>query len=171
MNKLHGIGGGGGGPPQRQEGGCISWWERGGGGVVYHPNVEAESNSQLRLERRGLFSPASLNFDVDIDQRNGGGCDAGDTRRLAQSLWNDVAELLLHFARQAAHGPIVEPIGNPSLLSFLQPVDGALLLIEISRVLDFSFDRLKFVANFGRQRKRRSIRRVISLKKFGHNIS
>jgi hypothetical protein len=48
---------------------------------------------------------------------------------------------LLHFARQAAHRLVIEPIRNAALLGLFQPFDRALLLVEIPGILDLSFDR------------------------------
>ena len=46
---------------------------------------------------------------------------------------------------------VVEPVGDGALLGFLHALDGALLLQQVAFVLDFGFDRLEFVAEFGRK--------------------
>src|SRR5208282_4886575 len=103
-------------------------------------------------------------------------------RGLAKRLRDDFSQLLLHFARQPADCPVIEPIRNPALLSLFQPIDSALLLVEVSRILNLSFDRLKLVANFRRKmnrsrinrrnikRRGRRVRGGVSFKKPGHEI-
>ena len=60
-------------------------------------------------------------------------------------------EFLLHLAREPADRTVVEPFGNRVLLGFLQALHGALLLQQVAFVLDLGFDRLEFVADFGRK--------------------
>src|SRR5208282_99685 len=133
------------------------------------------------LQRRSLFPSSRLNLDVNIDQRDGCGRHARNARGLAKRLRDDFSQLLLHFARQPADCPVIEPIRNPALLSLLQPIDSALLLVEVSRILNLSFDRLKLVADFRRKmnrsinrrnikRRGRRVRRGVSFKKPGHEI-
>ena len=125
---------------------------RGATGVFARP-----SRAQL-----GCFPPAAdaynaaacsrrrrLNLDIDVDQRDRGGRYAGNARGLAESLWDDFSEFFLHLAGQSAHRPVIEPFGNVALLGLLQAFDGALLLIEVSGILDFGFDGLELVADFG----------------------
>src|SRR5208283_1618857 len=91
------------------------------------------------LNGRGLFPPARLNLDIDVDERNRGGRDSGNTRSLPDGLRLHLAQLLLHFARQAADGVVVEPLGDVALLGFFQAVNSPLLLVEIAGIFDFGF--------------------------------
>ena len=68
---------------------------------------------------------------------------------MGQGAGLHAAQSLLHLAREAADRLIVEPIRDGALLRFLQPLHGALLLKKIAFVLDFGFDRLELVADFG----------------------
>ena len=87
-----------------------------------------------------------LDLDVDVDQRDGRGGDAGDAAGLAQRAWADVHHLFVHLAREAGDLAVIEPVGNRALLGALQPLDGFGLLVEIAGVLDFGLDGLEFVA-------------------------
>ncbi len=91
-----------------------------------------------------MFALAGLDFDVDVEQGDGGGGDAGKTRGLTDGLRTQTGELLLHLAREAADGGVVEPFGDGFGLGFLEALDGLLLLLEVAGVLDFGFDRLEF---------------------------
>ena len=104
-----------------------------------------------------LFPPPRLDFDIDVDQRHRRRGDAGDAGGMAEGLGLDLEKLLLHFAREPANRAVVEPVRNAALLGFLQAIDGALLLIEISGVLDFGLDRLEFVADVGTKMTCRNI--------------
>src|ERR1035441_1202344 len=128
-----------------------------------------------RLQRRSLFPPSPLNLDIYVDQRNGRWRHAGNARGLPDRLGDDFAQLLLHFARQPADRLVVEPIRNAALLGLLQPIDGALLLVEVSGIFNLRFDGLELVADFRRKTNLRNInrggRRVcgrISFEKPGH---
>src|SRR5260221_10673915 len=113
------------------------------------------------LQRCGLLSPAALDLDINVDQRDRSRSHARNARSLPYRLRDDFSKLLLHFARQSADRTVIEPIRNPALLGLLQPFDGTLLLLKISGILDFSFDRLKLVPDF---------RRRVSFKKTRHQI-
>ena len=103
------------------------------------------------LDCRGLVAAAGLDFDVHVDQRDGGGRDSGNARGLGEGAGAHLGQLFLHFAGKAADRAVVEPIGDVALLGFLQAIDGALLLSEIACVLDFGFDGLEFVATSRRE--------------------
>src|SRR5215469_12334077 len=68
---------------------------------------------------------------------------------MAQRARTDVGQLLLHFARETTHRSIVKPLWNIALFRFFQALNGTVLLLEVACVLDFSFDRLEFVAHGG----------------------
>src|SRR6516225_1053236 len=104
---------------------------------VFSPKSGDRCVRPHELESSSLFAAASLQFDIDVDQRNRGWRDAGDAGGVAEGAGADFQELLLHFAREAADGAVVEPVGNGSLLGLLETVDGALLLAEVAGVLDF----------------------------------
>ena len=70
---------------------------------------------------------------------------------MAESSGTDLEEFLLHFAGKAADGAVVEPVGDGTLLGFLQAIDGALLLGKIAGIFDFGFDGFEVVAFAGRQ--------------------
>jgi len=59
-------------------------------------------------------------------------------------LGTEADELLLHLAREAADGGVVEPVGDGLGFGFLEALDGLLLLLEVARVFDFGFDGLEF---------------------------
>src|SRR5208282_4339877 len=111
------------------------------------------------LKCRGLLPPPRLDLDIYVDQRNGRRGNSGNARGLAKRLRDDFPELLLHFARQTAHRAVVEPIRNAPLLGLLQAVNGALLLVEVSGIFNFSFDGLELVPDFRREMMRRNINR------------
>src|SRR5580658_5837750 len=71
------------------------------------------------LESRRLFSPPALNLDINIDQRNRRRRHAGNARGLPDRLRDDLAQFLLHLARQPAHCLVIEPIRNAALLGLL----------------------------------------------------
>src|SRR5258706_6835494 len=106
-------------------------------------------SDSLLLQSRSLLPPLGLNFDVNIDQRNCGWCNPRDARSLDQRFRRDVAKLFLHPARQPTDGPVVKPIRNAALLSLLQAVNSALLLVEIAGVLDLDLKRLELITDFG----------------------
>jgi len=60
-------------------------------------------------------------------------------------------KLLFHFAGKPGNGAVVEPVGDRALLGFFQAFDRLLLLVEISRVLDFCFHRAQFIADLDRK--------------------
>ena len=66
---------------------------------------------------------------------------------MAKGAGTDPDQRFLYLARQATDRTVVEPLRNGVLLGFLEPLDGALLLQQIAGVLDFSLDRLQFVAS------------------------
>src|SRR5581483_994219 len=103
--------------------------------------------TKCRSDCGNLFPPLRLNLDVDVHQRNGGWRNTRDSGGMAQRARTDFGQLFLHLAREPAHRAVVEPFGNVALLSFLQPVDGALLLLKIAFVFDLRFDGLEFVAD------------------------
>src|SRR5713226_319682 len=103
------------------------------------------------LECCRLFAPPCLDLDINVNQGDGGGSYPWNARGLAERLRSDMAELLLHLAREAADGPVVEPLRDAALLGLLQAVDGALLLVEIAGIFDFGFECLEFVADLRRQ--------------------
>ncbi len=100
-----------------------------------------------------MFALAGLDFEVDVEQGDGGGSDAGKARGLADGLRTKAGELLLHLAREAADGGVVEPVGDGFGFGFLEALDGFLLLLEIAGVLDFGFDRFEFDPDGARERR------------------
>src|SRR5882724_1092909 len=103
------------------------------------------------LQSSGLFAASCLDLDVDVNQGHSGGSYPWNARGLAEGLRRDVAELLLHFAGEAADRTVVEPLGDVALLGLFQAVDGPLLLVEIAGIFDFGFERLEFVTDVGGQ--------------------
>ena len=91
----------------------------------------------------------ALDFDVDVDERDGRGRDAGDAAGLAESAWANAVEFLVHLAREAADRLVVEPVRDDFLFRSLQPLDRLFLLAEVAGVLDLGFDRLELVADVG----------------------
>ena len=97
----------------------------------------------------GMFASASLDFDVDVHQGNGCRSYSGNTAGVAQGSRANFDEFFLHLAGESADRVVIEPLGDTALLGFFQPLDGALLLLEIAFVFDFGFDGFEFVAEFG----------------------
>ena len=82
----------------------------------------------MTLYRRYLFAAFGLNLDVDVHQ---GHCSWGHTRNaggVGQGARSYLQQGLLHFAGEATDRVVIEPVGNGTLLSLFQAVDGALLL-------------------------------------------
>ena len=102
-----------------------------------------------------MCTSPTLNLDVDVDKRNGGWSDARNAGGLSECLGGYFSQFLLHFARKAADGTVIEPVWNAALLRLLQTIDRALLLVEISGVFDLSLDGLELVTDFGGKRKLR----------------
>src|ERR1039457_6656285 len=82
----------------------------------------------------GLFALAGLDFDEDVEQGDGGGGDAGESRGLADGLGAQAGELLLHLAGEAADGGVVEPGGDGFGFGFFEALDGLGLLLEVAGV-------------------------------------
>ncbi len=100
----------------------------------------------IGLDGGGLFAALGLNFDKHVHQGNGSGGYAGDAAGVGDGAGADFGQRFLHFAGEAADGLVVEPVGDVALLGFLETLDGAGLLLEISGVFDFGFDGLELVA-------------------------
>lgn len=125
-------------------------------------------------KRLNLFATARLNFDVDVDERHRCRGDAREAGGMAQGAGADLDEFLLHLAGETADRAIVEPVGNGALFGLLQTLNGALLLVKIAFVLNFGFDRLKFVAQGGRKSCHgfaRMFRDLVSFKELGSEFA
>src|SRR5207248_9677341 len=94
------------------------------------------ANSDSLSEGLRLLKSSRLDFNVNIDQRDGCRRDARNARGLRQGARTDVLQLLLHFAREPADVRIIEPIWDGALLGLLQSLDGTPLLVQIAGVLD-----------------------------------
>ena len=97
-------------------------------------------------EISSLLAAAGLYLDEDVDERTGGGGDAGDSARLAERARADALKFFIHLARESADRGVVEPLGDAAFFGPLEAFDRFLLLLEISGVLDFGLDGLEFVA-------------------------
>ena len=93
--------------------------------------------------------PPGLDLNININQRDGSGRDAGNAAGLGDGARADALQLLLHLARQAADRGVVEPVRDAALLGLLQSLDGALLLLEVAGVFDLGLDGFEFVADSG----------------------
>src|SRR5579859_4480105 len=121
----------------------------------WRKNCKREIRTERCSERCGLIASPRLNLDVDVHQRHSRRRDPRDSRRLPDRSRLYFRQLLLHFARESADRPIIEPLGDGMLLRFLQSLHGALLLQQVAFVLDLGLDRLQFVSDFGRNLQRR----------------
>src|SRR5262249_16726233 len=90
-------------------------------------------------------------FYIHIHKRHRCGCYTWDAAGMSKRSWPDFGQLFLHFARESTHRAIVEPFRDAALLGLLQPIYGALLLLQVTFVFDFSFDRLQFIPDIRRQ--------------------
>src|ERR1700722_12996033 len=113
-------------------------------------------HSAVTLDGGGLLAALGLDFDVDVDQGNCGGGDAGNARGVAEGARANFDQYLLHFAGEATYRAVVEPLRDGVLLGFFQAFDGSLLLQEVASVLDFGFDGFEVIAGGGRNRRRDS---------------
>ena len=68
---------------------------------------------------------------------------------MSECLGDYFSQFLLHFARKAADGTVIEPVWDAALLRLLQTIDRALLLVEISGVFDLSLNGFELIADFG----------------------
>src|SRR5579859_107436 len=110
-----------------------------------HQRVFAE------LDRRRLLVPPRLDFDIDVNQRNGRRRDTGNARSLRQGARADTLQFFVHLTGEAADRLVIEPFRNGALLGFLQALDGALLLLQIAGIFDGGLHRLEFVTHRRRQ--------------------
>ena len=91
--------------------------------------------------QRGLLGGAPLEeFDVAVDEGNGGGGDAGDARSLSEGERADARQLLHDFARKPGNLVVIEPVGDATRFGALHPLDLLLLLLEIAFVLEIRLD-------------------------------
>src|SRR5690348_16054201 len=108
------------------------------GNVSRNPEKLGDS---VRAAECGLLSALCLNLDVHVDQRHGRRGNAGNSNRMSQCAWTNASELLVHLARQTADLRVIEPFRNDTLFGFLQAFDGALLLLKVAGIFDFSLNR------------------------------
>src|SRR5579864_3850115 len=127
------------------------WSGRAGG--ASRPDALREQGTGTRqghggkwLKNSRLVATPGLQFDVDVDERDGGRGDAGNAGGVAKRARADFEKFFLHFAGEAADGAVVKPVGDGALLGFLEAIDGTLLLREVAGVFDFSLDGLEIVA-------------------------
>src|SRR5260370_30661718 len=109
--------------------------------IVLHARAEIRRFFDRRRvtpasKRSCRLVPPRLNLDVDVYQRNRGRGDPGDTRSLRQCARAHSLQLLVHLAGEAADRLVVEPLGNGALFGFLQALDGALLLLQVTGILN-----------------------------------
>src|ERR1700744_328150 len=102
--------------------------------------IGSGADNRVRGSGDGLTALASLNFNVDVDERERCGSNAGDAAGLADCLRTDAAELLLHLAGEASDVLVVKPRRDAEALCALQLFDRLALLVEITGVLDLGFD-------------------------------
>ena len=93
---------------------------------------------------------ALLDFEEALDERDGGGCDAGDTAGLAERGGADAGELFDHFAGETRAGGVVERCGDGAGFFGAETGHGFLLLREVAGEFDLGFDGFEFVADPGR---------------------
>jgi len=97
--------------------------------------------------RGGLIASLCLNFYVDINQGHCRRSDSRYARRVTKGTRANLDQLFLHLARKPTNRVVVKPFGNVTLLGFLQPLDGELLLLQIAFIFDLCLYGLEFIAN------------------------
>src|SRR6266851_398325 len=80
------------------------------------------------LDYGRLFPPLRLNFNEHVHQRNRSWSDPRNARSMCEGARTDLDQCFLYLAGKSADRTVVKPQRNGTLLGFLEPLDGALLL-------------------------------------------
>ena len=104
--------------------------------------MSAELHRVLRLREA-----AGLDLDENVDQRNRRRGHTGNAARLGQSARAHALQFFVHLAGEAADRGVIKPFGDGALLGLLQPLNGALLLLQLAGILDGGLDGFQFVAD------------------------
>src|SRR5262245_48492101 len=77
---------------------------------------------------------------VAVEDRDGGGCDAGNPGGLSERDGTDALQLVLNVARETGNAAVGELGRNGAALGVAEAHYLALLLLDVAAVLDFGFD-------------------------------
>src|SRR3989454_6743028 len=128
---------------------CFGLWHRASPivGFSYFPTIA--SRERIRRAETGLYAvgcPALEDFDVDVDERDGGGGNARDAGSLTERQGADLGEFFHDLARKAGDFSVIKRPRDAARLGALHPFHVPLLLGQVAFVLEIGLDAPGFFA-------------------------